>query len=74
MSAAAGARRGTGQHGIYPLSPRTQRRVLNALVERALAGDPAAAEAYLRVAKEAGQQAAGEPARSVPAGSDTAGG
>jgi hypothetical protein len=54
---APGARR-PGQHGPSPFSGRTRRRVLAALRDKALAGDPTAAEVLLRL----GQQAVSERA------------
>jgi hypothetical protein len=42
------ATRRPGQHGAHIWSARTRRRVLAALRDRAIAGDPAAAEVLLK--------------------------
>jgi hypothetical protein len=41
-----------GQHGASPFSGRTRRRVLGALRDKALAGDPAAADVLLRLGEK----------------------
>lgn len=48
----------SGSHGPLPFSARTQRRLQSALLQRALAGDVASAEALLRLAHEREQAAA----------------
>jgi hypothetical protein len=53
-------------NGAHVWSMKTRRRVLAALQDRALAGDPAAAEVLLRYGDPAGRL----PATSLPAGSD----
>jgi hypothetical protein len=47
------ATRRPGSHGAHVFSQRTRRRVLAALRDRAIAGDPAAAEVILKYGQPA---------------------
>jgi hypothetical protein len=47
------ATRRPGQHGAHAFSARTRRRILAALRDRAIGGDPAAAEILLRYGQPA---------------------
>jgi len=57
-SAEPPAKRAPGQHGAAPLSERTRRRLLRQLLDRATAGDVAAAEALVRLGLHAERQPA----------------
>ena len=50
---ATATKRRPGFHGAHAFSARTKRRVLAALRDRALAGDPAAAEVILKYGQPA---------------------
>jgi hypothetical protein len=63
MTAAATPRR-KGSHGVYTYSRRTRRKVIAALVEKALAGDASAAALVLSMSKPL----ADEPATGVLSG------
>ena len=45
-------RRRRGQHGVHPLSARTRRKLLAALLQRAEAGDVQAAKALIELSSE----------------------
>jgi hypothetical protein len=63
-------RRGRGEHGAWPLSAATRRRLLAALLRRAESGDAAAAETLIRLSMDAER---GTVVATTGAASDQAG-